>query len=172
MLVVSRRKAVGLLLAASAACLGAGAGAVVGETAKIEFRLVDQSMRVEEARQNGPPPQSEVLYGMSDKKPYLVEKLVLLSGADMCDAQSGYDQRTGEATVSFRFGADGKKRFAEVTQANVGRPFAIVLDDAVISAPVIREPILGGSGQISGRFTAEQANVLAKQIRAGAVTKC
>src|SRR6202022_4944951 len=83
------------------------------------------------------------------------------------DPQPGFDQRTSEPIVSFKFNLNGARRFAQVTQENVGRPFAIVLDNEVISAPVIREPILGGSGQISGGFTVEQANNLAILLPAG-----
>jgi preprotein translocase subunit SecD len=92
-----------------------------------------------------------------------------VSGEDLTDAQPGFDQRTSEPIVTFRFNTNGARRFAQVTQENVGRPFAIVLDNEVISAPVIREPILGGSGQISGNFTVEQANDLAILLRAGAL---
>ena len=77
----------------------------------------------------------------------------MVSGEDLTDAQPGFDQRTSEPIVTFRFNTNGARRFAQATQENVGRPFAIVLDNEVISAPVIREPILGGSGQISGSFT-------------------
>src|SRR6201999_719188 len=70
---------------------------------------------------------------------------------------------------SFKFNTNGARRFAQVTQENVGRPFAIVLDKEVISAPVIREPIMGGQGQISGNFTVESANDLAILLRAGAL---
>ena len=77
------------------------------------------------------------------------------------DAQPGFDQRTSEPIVNFRFNSTGARKFAEATQENVGKPFAIVLDNKVISAPVIREPILGGSGQISGSFTVQSANDLA-----------
>jgi preprotein translocase subunit SecD len=98
-----------------------------------------------------------------------VEKRILVSGADLTDAQPGFDQRTSEPIVSFRFNTRGARQFAQVTQQNVGRPFAIVLDNEVISAPVIREPILGGSGQISGSFTVESANDLAILLRAGAL---
>jgi preprotein translocase subunit SecD len=87
----------------------------------------------------------------------------------LTDAQPGFDQRSGEPIVSFRFNTSGARRFGTVTQENVGRPFAIVLDNEVISAPVIREPILGGTGQISGNFTVESANNLAILLRAGAL---
>ena len=94
---------------------------------------------------------------------------MLVSGADLIDAQPGFDQRNSEPIVSFRFNSTGARKFAEATQQNVGKPFAIVLDNKVISAPVIREPILGGSGQISGNFTVQQANDLAILLRAGAL---
>jgi preprotein translocase subunit SecD len=98
-----------------------------------------------------------------------LEKRVIVSGDQLTDAQPGFDQRTSEPIVSFKFNTAGARAFARATQDNVGRPFAIVLDDEVISAPVIREPILGGSGQISGSFTVESANNLAILLRAGAL---
>jgi preprotein translocase subunit SecD len=141
---------------------------VIGTTAKLDFRMVDQSMPAEQAAQSRPPADSEVLDGEGGVK-YLIEKRVLVSGADLTDAQPGFDQRTSEPIVSFRFNSSGARKFAEATQANVGKPFAIVLDNKVISAPVIREPILGGSGQISGNFTVQSANDLAILLRAGAL---
>ena len=101
--------------------------------------------------------------------PYLVQDQVLVSGEDLVDAQATFDQRTNEPVVSFRFDTKGAQRFGAATQQNVGKPFAIILDNQVISAPVIREPILGGSGQISGNFTAQSANDLAVLLRAGAL---
>jgi len=93
----------------------------------------------------------------------------MVSGETLVDAAPSTDQRTGEAIVSFRFDTRGAKRFGEVTTANVNKPFAIVLDGKVISAPVIRQPILGGSGQISGSFTFQSAQDLALLLRAGAL---
>ena len=144
---------------------------VIGTTAKLTFRLVDTSMSVEQALQGRPPPESEIVYGSKaeNRQPYLLEKRVIVSGEELTDAQPGFDQRTSEPIVSFKFNTSGARKFAQVTQENVGRPFAIVLDDEVISAPVIREPILGGSGQISGNFTVESANNLAILLRAGAL---
>jgi preprotein translocase subunit SecD len=144
---------------------------VIGTTAKLTFRLVDTSMTVEQALAGRPPPESEIVYGSKaeNRQPYLLEKRVIVSGEELTDAQPGFDQRTGEPIVSFKFNTSGARKFAQVTQENVGRPFAIVLDDEVISAPVIREPILGGSGQISGSFTVESANNLAILLRAGAL---
>ena len=141
---------------------------ILGKTAKLDFRMVDQSMPAEQAAQSRPPADSEVLDGEGGVK-YLIEKRVLVSGADLTDAQPGFDQRTSEPIVSFRFNSSGARKFAEATQTNVGKPFAIVLDNKVISAPVIREPILGGSGQISGSFTVQSANDLSILLRAGAL---
>jgi preprotein translocase subunit SecD len=141
---------------------------ILGKTAKLDFRMVDLSMTAEQAIATRPPPDSEILDGEKGQK-YLIEKRVLVSGADLTDAQPGFDQRTSEPVVNFRFNSVGARKFAEATQQNVGKPFAIVLDNKVVSAPVIREPILGGSGQISGSFTVEQANDLAILLRAGAL---
>ncbi len=141
---------------------------ILGKTAKLTFRMVDLSTPAEAGRV---PPESEILQGSraENRQPYLIEKRVVVSGEDLTDAQPGFDQRTSEPIVTFRFNSNGARRFAQATQENVGRPFAIVLDNEVISAPVIREPILGGSGQISGGFTVEQANDLAILLRAGAL---
>src|SRR5262249_62138050 len=98
--------------------------------------------------------------------PYLIKKQVMVSGEDLTDAQPGFDQRTSEPIVTFRFNTNGARRFAQVTQENVGRPFAIVLDNEVISAPVIREPILGGSGQSPANFTVQGAHDLAVLLAA------
>jgi preprotein translocase subunit SecD len=143
---------------------------LLGKTAKLDFRMVDVSIPAEQAAQGRIPPDDEILYSSTQPKtPYLVEKRILVSGADLTDAQPGFDQRTSEPIVSFRFNTSGARKFAQVTQENVGKPFAIILDNQVISAPVIREPILGGSGQISGSFTVESANDLAILLRAGAL---
>jgi preprotein translocase subunit SecD len=143
---------------------------LLGKTAKLDFRLVDQSMTAEQAKQTRPPPDSEILPGAKGEgASYLIEKRVMVSGGELTDAQPGFDQRTNEPIVSFRFNTAGARKFAQVTQENVGKPFAIVLDNEVISAPVIREPILGGSGQISGSFTVQGANDLAILLRAGAL---
>jgi preprotein translocase subunit SecD len=144
---------------------------LLGKTAKLTFRLVDQTVTAEQAQQGRVPPESELLPGTKSegRTPYVIEKRVMVSGEDLTDAQPGFDQRTSEPIVSFKFNTNGARRFAQATQANVGKPFAIVLDNEVISAPVIREPILGGSGQISGGFTVEQANDLSILLRAGAL---
>ena len=127
----------------------------------MEFRMVDPSISPDQAQRGSVPADSEILMSeASPKVPYVVKKQVLVSGGDLTDAQPGFDQRSGEPIVSFKFNNTGARKFAQVTQENVGRPFAIVLDDEVISAPVIREPITGGSGQISGNFTVQQLSLI------------
>ncbi len=143
---------------------------LLGKTAKLDFRMVDLTVPADQATQGRVPPDSEVLMSStSPKTPYVIKKQVLVSGADLTDAQPGFDQRSGEPIVSFRFNTSGSRKFAQATSENVGQPFAIVLDNEVISAPVIREPITGGSGQISGSFTVQAANDLAILLRAGAL---
>ncbi|MDI4232221.1 protein translocase subunit SecD [Bradyrhizobium sp. Arg237L] len=143
---------------------------LLGKTAKMEFRMVDTSVSPDQAQQGRVPPDSELLMSASTPKvPYVVKKQVLVSGGDLTDAQPGFDQRTGEPIVSFRFNTSGARKFAQATTENVGQPFAIILDNEVISAPVIREPITGGQGQISGSFTVQSANDLAILLRAGAL---
>ena len=144
--------------------------ALLNQTAKLTFRMVDTSMSATDAINGRPPATSEVLYSTDDPAvPYLVDKRVLVSGENLVDAQASFNQQTNEPVVSFRFDSRGAQRFAQATQQNVGRPFAIILDNQVISAPVIREPIVGGSGQISGNFSVEGANDLAVLLRAGAL---
>jgi len=96
-----------------------------------------------------------------------VKRSVLISGDQLTDASQGFDQRTNAPVVNIRFDGQGGRRFAKVTSENVNKPFAIILDNVVISAPNINEPILGGSAQISGNFTVETANALAIQLRSG-----
>jgi len=141
--------------------------AMLHKRARITFRLVDLSMRPDEALRGSPPPGSEIVYELNSKAPLLLRRQVLLDGDDIADAAPGFDQRTDEPIVSFRFNSNGARRFAQVTEENVGKPFAIVLDNDVLSAPIIREPILGGSGQISGNFMLEDANAVAVLIRSG-----
>jgi preprotein translocase subunit SecD len=143
---------------------------LLGKTAKMEFRMVDTTVSPDQAQQGRVPADSEVLMSASSPKvPYVIKRQVLVSGGDLTDAQPGFDQRTNEPIVNFKFNSSGSRKFAQATSENVGLPFAIVLDNEVISAPVIREPITGGSGQISGSFTVQAANDLAVLLRAGAL---
>src|SRR5689334_3771901 len=122
---------------------------LLGKTAKMEFRMVDTSVSPDQAQAGRVPPDSEVLMSTSSPPvPYVIKKQVLVSGGDLTDAQTGFDQRSGEPVVNFKFNTAGSRKFAQATTENVGQPFAIVLDNKVISAPVIREPITGGQGQI------------------------
>jgi preprotein translocase subunit SecD len=142
--------------------------AAIARKARIAFRLVDLSMEAAQAQQGSPPPGSEVLHDFKTKAPYLVVKDVAIDGDDISEAAPGFaGPQSQQPIVSFRFNARGTRRFAHVTADNIGRPFAIVIDDQVVSVPVIREPITGGSGQISGNFTLEDANRIAMQLRSG-----
>ncbi|MBO0737967.1 MAG: protein translocase subunit SecD [Alphaproteobacteria bacterium] len=147
--------------------------ALLGRTAKLTFQLVDTSVSLEDARRGRLPPGSEILPaeegqgGRSGAPAYVVHRRVMVGGDTLVDAQPTFENN--QPVVSFRFDSVGAKRFADATRENVGKPFAIVLDNKVISAPVIREPIVGGSGIISGSFTVQSASDLALLLRAGAL---
>ena len=130
------------------------------------FRLVDITANAAAP----PPPGVEFLPmdGGSGER-IAVRRRVEVDGGDLKRASAGLDQQNGQWVVNFEFNQVGARRFAEVTRANVGRPFAIVLDDKVISAPRINEPITGGRGQISGSFTSQSATDLAVLLQAGAL---
>jgi protein-export membrane protein SecD len=139
---------------------------LVGTTAKLEFRLV--------ADPGYNPADVEMLKefdkdGKTVIGEYPVEKRAMVRGEDLTDAQPGFDSRTNEPVVNFKFNIRGGQEFGRVTSANVNKLFAIVLDNKVISAPRILGPITGGSGQISGRFTVQQVNDLSILLRAGAL---
>ncbi len=138
---------------------------LLGQTAKLTFRLVED--RSQDSHAPTPPGTERLPSAEQDGLFWIVQKRVMVSGDTLVDSQPSFQE--SEAVVSFRFDSLGGKRFAEATRANVGRPFAIVLDNKVISAPVIREPILGGSGVISGHFTTQSASDLALLLRAGAL---
>src|SRR5581483_9858642 len=142
---------------------------ILGKTAKMEFRMVDTSVPPDQARGSLPPDDELLMSTSKPPVPYVIKKQVLVSGGDLTDAQTGFDQRSGEPVVNFKFNTAGSFKFDQATTENVGQPFAIVLDNEVISAPVIREPITGGQGQISGNFTVQSANDLAILLRAGAL---
>src|SRR6266436_4496344 len=148
--------------------------ALLGRTAKLTFQLVDSSVSVDEARRGRLPPGDEILPAEEGRGnrgggqgAYVVRKRVMVGGDTLTDAQATF--QNNEPVVSFKFDAAGARRFGDATRENVGKPFAIVLDNKVISAPVIREPILGGSGIISGSFTVQSASDLALLLRAGAL---
>jgi preprotein translocase subunit SecD len=136
----------------------------------MDFRMVDSTVSPDQAVAGRVPSDSDLLPSTeAGRPPEVIKKQVLVSGGDLTDAQPGFDQRTGEPIVSFKFNTSGARKFSQATLENVGQRFAIVLDNKVISAPVIREPITGGSGQISGSFTVQSANDLAILLRAGAL---
>ena len=147
--------------------------ALLGRTAKLTFQLVDGSVTVEDARRGRLPPGDEILAAEEGKgsrggaSAYVVRKRVMVGGDTLTDAQATF--QNNEPVVSFKFDAAGARRFGDATRENVGKPFAIVLDSKVISAPVIREAITGGSGIISGSFTVQTASDLALLLRAGAL---
>ena len=141
--------------------------ATFSRRAHVAFRMIDVSMSAEEALKGAPPAGSEVLYEFKTNAPDLVLKEIAIQGDDIIDVAPGFLAQSDQPIASFRFNAHGARRFAEITAANIGRPFAVVVDDRVLSAPVIREPILGGSGQISGNFTLEDANTVAMLLRSG-----
>jgi preprotein translocase subunit SecD len=140
---------------------------LLGKTAHMTFRLVDEAANANAG--TPPPPGVEFLPMEEGGAKIAVRKRVDVDGADLTDARAGTNGQTGEWVVNFKFNSNGARRFADITRANVSHRFAIVLDDKVISAPSIREPITGGSGQISGGFTASSANDLAVLLRAGAL---
>lgn len=148
--------------------------ALIGRTAKMTFHLVDESTPLNQAVAGQVPPGSVLLYEKDETTaegdqgiPVVVRKRVSVSGDNLVDAQPSFQDN--RPVVSLRFDSTGGRKFGKLTTENVGRRFAIVLDGEVISAPVIREPIPGGTGIISGRFTVQSANDLALLLRAGAL---
>ncbi len=145
---------------------------LLGKTAKLEFKLVDF-----EADPNavaaGRPPVGSQIFPYPDNPAGVpniaVKRLGGISGDKLTDAGQGFDQETNAPVVNITFDTEGGAKFARLTQNNVGRPFAIILDGEVLSAPNINEPILGGSAQISGNFTVEGANQLSIALRSGAL---
>lgn len=149
---------------------------LLGRTAKMTFHMLDEQASPQDVEAGTVAAGTRIIPGDerdagAGGKPqkYPVLSKVELSGDMLVDAHASYDGQSGEPVVSFRFNAAGAGKFGQITAANVGKPFAIVLDNKVITAPVIRSPILGGSGIISGNFSVESANDLALLLRAGAL---
>ena len=143
---------------------------IIGKTAKMTFRMVDTTASLEDARRGKLPTGDEyLLYDASNGRAggVVVNKRVLVDGANLTDAQLGF--RDNQPVITFKFDSVGTRRFGDATRANVGKPFAIILDNKVLSDPVIREPITGGSGEISGSYTAQSASDLALLLRGGAL---
>lgn len=150
---------------------------LIGRTAQLEFKLVDDEHSLDEALKGDIPEDDEILYekivdkstGKITKKPYLLHKKTLLTGDLLTDARREIGGEYGESFVTLKFDKTGATLFENITAENVERRLAIVLDDTVYSAPVIREKISGGRAQITGRFTDEDARDLAIVLRAGAL---
>ena len=136
---------------------------ILNAEAKLSFHMVATG-----ADPSNPPAGTMVLPYADQQGQVLVQRRPLLTGENLVDAQPSFNQ-DGLPVVSFRFDLQGGRTFAEITRQNVGRPFAIVLDEKVLSAPRINEPILGGQGQISGNFTIEETQELSVLLRAGAL---
>lgn len=141
---------------------------IIGTTAKLTFHPVVSTT----GNPNENPGPQNVIYPSIDPQDvgtyYILEEFPVVTGEELADAQPAFDQN-GQPSVTFRFNPTGARKFGIYTSENVGSPFAIVLDEEVISAPVIREAITGGSGQISGNFTVEESTNLAVLLRAGAL---
>ena len=137
---------------------------ILKKTAKLSFHMVRD---IDPSRV--PPPGVTIREGSRPGEGYAVDDRALITGERLSDAKPGFDAVTGEPVVTFTFDAAGARVFAALTKENVGRPFAVVLDGDVLTAPVIEQPIIGGSGQIKGNFTAESASDLAALLRAGAL---
>ncbi len=150
---------------------------LIGKTALLEFKLVDETHDVNAALNGTPPPGSEILYqihrdphtGRISKTPMLIKKRTALTGATLTDARVQIDSQYNEPYVSIKFDKKGARDFAGITGANIKKRLAIVLDNKVYSAPVIQDKISGGEARITGNFSTEEARDLAIILRAGAL---
>ncbi len=147
--------------------------ALLGKTAKLEFKLVDQAALPADVVQGIAPPGSQIVpYSSSSDFPgqsIAVRRLGGIKGDSLVDARQSFEQQTNDPVVTIQFDQQGGAKFAKLTSENVNKPFAIILDGEVLSAPNINEPILGGSAQIAGGFTVEEANNLSISLRSGAL---
>ncbi|PIB96702.1 protein translocase subunit SecD [Caulobacter sp. X] len=143
--------------------------AIIGQTAKLTFQMVDETVTPEDVQAGRIPPGSEVLPGDNIAPYYVVKKRALVSGEELTNASQGFDPQSGNPVVQFAFNGAGARKFGDATARNVGKRFAIVLDKKVISAPVINGAITGGSGIITGNFTVQSANELSLLLRSGAL---
>jgi preprotein translocase subunit SecD len=151
--------------------------ALIGKTALLEFKLVDENHDLDAALKGSVPPGSEILYGVKEdptthrmyRTPYLLKKRTLLTGAHLTDARVQIDSQYNEPYVSIDFDKRGGADFARITGENVKKRLAIVLDNKVYSAPVIQEKITGGKARITGHFSTDEARDLAIALRAGAL---
>ena len=148
---------------------------LLGRTAKMTFHMVDDTVSQEDIERGIVPPGTQIISGDEHNnrggqgRKYAIISHVELTGDMLVDSQTTFDPQTNEPTVSMRFNGTGARKFAEISSASVGKVFAIVLDNKVISAPYFRVPIMDGRAVISGSFTTESANDLAVLMRAGAL---
>ncbi|WP_108461316.1 protein translocase subunit SecD [Devosia naphthalenivorans] len=141
---------------------------IISQTARLTFHMVYPGMTAAQAQAQGLPAGTMILPSQDGGEELLYED-VALGGESLVDAQPSYDQQRAMPVVSFRLDTRGAVTFGQITSSNVGQRFAIVLDNSVVTAPVIQSPITGGTGQISGDFTTATANDLAVLLRAGAL---
>ena len=143
---------------------------LLGKTAKLEFKLVDENADPAEVVKGRAPIGSQVLPYPGNPRGIPFEALkrqVIISGDELIDARQEFDQQTNAPNIAITFDGNGGRKFARVTQENVGKPFAIIVDNVVISVANINEPILGGRASISGNYTVQSANELAIALRSG-----
>jgi preprotein translocase subunit SecD len=146
----------------------AGLIKLIGKTARLEFKLVDLTADPAQVQQGRAPAGSQVLPMSEGGGKIAVSRRAIVNGEQLINAQQGFDENN-QAVVNITFNSSGGRAFARVTQQNVNKPFAIILDNVVLSAPNINEPILGGSARIMGNFTVQSANELAIQLRSGSL---
>jgi preprotein translocase subunit SecD len=139
---------------------------LIGQTARLEFKLVDLTADPAQVAAGRAPPGSQVLPLADGTGAMAVQRRVIVSGDQLTSAKQSFDEN-GAPSIAFAFNSAGARRFGRVTQENVGKPFAIILDNKILSAPTIQTPILGGQGQITGQFTIESANELAISLASG-----
>ena len=134
---------------------------IIGTTAKLTFRFI--------ADNNAKKTSYEILQTKNELETYNVQKKLVLSGEHLTDAQPGFDNLNNSSVVNFKLDSFGAKKFAYATKNNIGKRLAIIIDNKVVSAPVVRDAITTGNGQISGSFSVEEANNLAIVLRSGAL---
>ena len=153
---------------------------LIGQTAQLEFRMLDETTDPTVALSQGVPPESEILYGKptvdprtgkqtAQPAPYLVKRRVMMTGEVVSEARMAVDPQQSQYYVHIEFDGRGSRIFGDLTTESVGKRMAIVLDGVVQSAPVIREPITGGKASISGTFTRDEARDLAIALRSGSL---
>jgi preprotein translocase subunit SecD len=139
---------------------------LIGQTARLEFKLVDLSANPQDVQQGRAPAGSQVL-PMADGSGFMaVKRRVMVSGDQLTDAKQSFDE-DGRPDIEIKFNTAGARRFGRATQENVGKPFAIILDDKILSAPTIETAILGGNASINGGFTVQSAHDLAVSLKSG-----